>query len=171
MSNEETILSLVKQIAALAIAHRSFFKLEAKPVFKPGAGEQDIEKLKKHWRHPLPDDYLNLLRAHDGIDNFDAPNVFLLSTKHILDNPEMDELFVDAEIFKEGEIFIFCQADTDVHSVAFRAGRKGNIDVIDFDSNGIRQKHTDFLAYLQSRKAELEKDIARHKADREGLTR
>lgn len=171
MSNDETVLSLVKQIAERAIEHRSFFRIKREPVFRPGADEQDINKLKRLWRHPLPDDYLNLLRTHDGIDNFDAPNVFLLSTKHILDNPDMDELFVDAEMFREGEIFIFCQADNDAHSVAFRASRKGKIDVVDIDSGGIRQEHQDFVAYLESRKAELEKDIARHKADRKGLTR
>lgn len=171
MSRDETILSLVEQIAKRAIEHRSFFRIKREPVFRPGAGEQDIAKLEKLWHHPLPDDYLNLLRVHDGIDNFDAPNIFLLSTKHILDNPEMDELFVDAEMFRDGEIFIFCQADNDAHSVAFRATSKGNIDVVDFDSGGIRQKHQDFVAYLESRNEELEKDIARHKADRKGLTR
>lgn len=171
MSSEDAVLSLVKQIADRAIEHRSFFRIKREPAFRPGASEQSIAKIGKLWRHPLPDDYLNLLRKHDGIDNFDAPNIFLLSTKHILDNPEMDETFVDAEIFREGEIFIFCQADSDAHSVAFRAGRKGKIDVVDFDSGGIRQEHPDFLAYLEARKAQLEKDIARYKADRKGLTR
>lgn len=171
MSSEDTVLSLAKQITERAIEHRSFFKLKREPVFRPGATEQSIEMVRKLWQHHLPDDYLNLLRMHDGIDNFDAPNIFLLSTKHILNNPEMDELFVDAEMFKEGEIFIFCQADNDAHSVAFRASKKGKIDVVDFDSGGIRQEHPDFLTYLESRNTQLEKDIARYKADRKGLTR
>lgn len=171
MSSEDTVLSLVREIVERAIEDRAFFRINRDPVFRPGASEPDIARLKKLWRHPLPDEYLNLLRAHDGIDNFDAPNMFLLSTKHILDNPEMDEIFVDAEMFREGEIFIFCQADHDAHSVAFRASRKGKVDVVDFDSGGIHQQHEDFVSYLESRKAQLGKDIARHKADRKGLTR
>src|SRR5688572_3720081 len=132
-SAESKLVKLATEIAEKAIQHRQHFKLKGKPTFHPGADEKAIERLKKRWRHPMPVDYLDLLRAHDGIDYFDAPAMMLASTGHLLANTELDDVFVDAGMFKAGEIFIFCYANSDAHSVAFRA-KKGKVTVIDFDA-------------------------------------
>ncbi|RWP60251.1 SMI1/KNR4 family protein [Mesorhizobium sp.] len=171
MSRKDEISSLIKKIAEDAVIYRRYFELdELVPQFGKPASKNNIDKIKSMFSGDLPEDYIDLISLHDGIKNFDAPDMEILSTDFLTKNPGvLEEVFVNANRFDKGEIFIVFQEASDPHSVAFRRSGEGRVTVIDFDAQDDIAEFDTLLDYLNFRSDDLRKAISRFEADRKGL--
>ena len=171
MTDPKTLAELLHSISTLAEQERYYFGIEdIKPQFGPPAPRKNLDAMAQLFNGRLPKDYLGLLGLIDGAKNYDAPDMCLLSSEFLLSQPDLEELFEDAELFEAGEIFIFAQTATDPHSIAFRVDPETDaLTVIEFDTANDYGEFETLDALFAARKTQLEERVARQKADRIGL--
>ena len=138
--------------------------------YPPGSSKNLAVFRGKHAQ--LPPSYLQLLSIYDGIANFDWVDVALLSSDYLLTQPDPTAAWIDGGSFAKGERFIFAQSDTDSHAIAFLTdpiSDDGEMEVIDFDSDGPVETYQHLEAYLLARHEWFANAVAGEKADRAGL--
>jgi hypothetical protein len=132
-----------------------------------------LDSFKKYTKGKVPPSYVQLMSIYNGIENFEYVGISLLSMEYIIENDPVDENWVDAEWYEEGEIFIFIQSDSDDEVVAFlikTASPDGEMKVVHFDTNGPLGEYSDLEAYLKARRDWFRRSLENAKADREGLS-
>lgn len=166
--------AIVDETVALGNELRAFHghaNIPARP--RPAATAAALNAFKAKYLKRVPPSYLQLLSIYDGVDNFDWVDVSLLSTEFLLANDDLDEDWVEAEYFDEGEAFIFAQSDDDAHVVAFhtkKKGKDGEMRVFDFAASLEPKEYASLEDYLKRRRDWFAKYVAREKADRAALS-
>jgi hypothetical protein len=122
----------------------------------------------------VPPSFLQLLSIYDGVENFDYVDISIFGCDYLLQNAsELEEEWVDAEMFEEDEIFVFARSDIDSIAVAFalnKPGPNGEMGVIYFDARGVGAEFENLEAYLVACKRMYEHNLTKEAADRAGFS-
>lgn len=164
--------TLVDEVIALGNELRVFHGHDDTPA-RPRPASVALSAFATRYVGRVPPSYLQLLSIYDGVDNFDWVDVSILTTDFLLAHDDLDEDWVDAEAFDEGELFVFAQSNTDAHAVAFltkTVKKDGEMKVVDFDTDGPPVEYENLEDYLRSRRDWFAEAVAEERADRAGLS-
>jgi hypothetical protein len=165
--------NLIDQIIEIGNELRSYYEAEDKfAKAYPPPTEYMLNSLANRYTGKLPPSYLQLMSIYDGIENFEWLDVSILSIEFLMKHHDLDEDWIDAGIYKEGELFIFAQSNSDAHVVAFltkTADHDGEMRVAHFDASGLLGDYINFETYLRDRCKWFKENLTIEKADRQGL--
>ena len=166
--------ALVDEIVALGNELRVLNDLDDTPAMtRPPATAAALNAFKARFARQVPPSYLQLLSIYDGVDNFEWVDVSLLSTDYLLTYDGLDRDWVEAGALPADGAFIFAQSDSDDHIVAFltrNVGADGEMEVVHLTAEGPIGEHKNLEEYLLARRDWFASELAREKADREGLS-
>jgi hypothetical protein len=174
MLTRDQMKAIVDETIALGNELRAFHghtDRAARP--RPPATAAALKVFEARYPERVPPSYLQLLSICDGVDNFDWVDVSLLSTDFLLANDDLDEDWIEAEYFDEGEVFIFAQSDDDAHAIGFHTKKKakdGEMKVVDVAASLEPKEYKNLEDYLRRRRDWFAKYVAREKADRAALS-
>jgi hypothetical protein len=166
--------ALVDEIVAIGNELRVLNDLDDTPAMtRPAATAAALNAFKAKYGRQVPPSYLQLLSVYDGVDNFEWVDVSLLSTDFLLTHDDLDEEWVEAGAFPALEAFVFAQSNSDAHVVVFltrQVEADGEMAIVHLDAEGPLGEHKNLEEYLLARRDWFAGELARQKADREGLS-
>ena len=174
MQSKNEMVSLIGEIIELGNELRKYNEFDADfAQLNPPANANIFKSFKEYTKGNVPPSYIELMSIYNGIKNFEYVSIDFLSMEYIMENDPVDENWVDAGWYKEGEIFIFVQSDSDDEVVAFltkTADSNGEMKVVHFDTNGPLGEYDNLDDYLISRRDWFKQSLEEERADREGLS-
>jgi cell wall assembly regulator SMI1 len=140
---------------------------------RPPATNAQIAKLQKALDTSLPPDYVEMLRLHNGWENFRA-DYSLLSVQEMLEDGPMKKTVAELKQIQEenaetadhdGIIFLASRFGGSFCVYFDRSTQKpdGSMEVVQWDPGGVIQRHPSFTAYLESYKSVLEEAVERER--------
>ena len=173
MADPDALAALLRAISALAEKDRTYFGLEEiVPRFGPPAREENLRRMAGLFGGRLPDDYLGLLARIDGAENYDAPDMCLLSCDVLLSEPGLEELFVDGRAVSSPERSSSSPIRRPIR-IRSPSASIPRTDALDGDRVStpptITGRSRTCTPCSGPARTELEERIARHEADRAGL--
>ncbi|HHP7234817.1 MAG TPA: hypothetical protein ACFCUC_09315 [Desulfobacterales bacterium] len=173
MLSKDKIKNLVDEIIKLGNELRKYHELEDEPAKAyPPPKKTTLDVFKNRFAGNVPPSYLKLMTIYNGIENFEWVDVSILSIEFLMKNENLDESWIEAGAYNEGELFIFAQSDSDAHVVAFlikKADDKGEMEVVHFDAGGILGRHNNLESYLKDRRNWFKQSLELEIADRDRL--
>lgn len=166
----ETMRQLIDDIATLGDELRRINDLDQRAQKRPPAPPATLSELSARFGVKVPPSFLQLLSIYDGVDNFDYVDVSIFSSEYLLEEAvELEEEWVDAGAFEEGEIFVFARSDMDSVAAAFLVKQRhadGELRVVFFDARGVVAEYENLEQYLLDCKALFERNLTHERADR-----
>ncbi len=168
----DSLLILVEGIRQLNEAWDKLRGKEPRQRLQPPAGKAQISQLQKALAIILPDDYVAMLRMHNGWENFRA-DYSLLSIEQMMGEGSLVKRIAQLKhtleesqetaghkpiIFLAGLYGWYCvYFDLSSHKPS------GSMDVVQWDLGGVIRPHPGFTAYLQAHKSVLEKVVEKER--------
>jgi len=140
---------------------------------RPPATTAQIAKLQKTLGVTLPGDYLEMLRLHNGWEDFRA-DYSLLSVDEMLENGPIKKTVTELKKIQQSN-----PQTADHDGIIFLASRVGgsfcvyfdrstlkvdtSMEVVQWDPGGVIRRHPSFTAYLESYKGVQERAVERER--------
>jgi hypothetical protein len=174
MLSKNEMRLIINEIIEIGNQLRRYHELDDIPAKAFSAPNKVLfSDFKERFAGKLPPSYLQLMSIYNGVENLEWVDVSILPIEFIMEHDNLDEDWVDAGVYEEGDLFIFAQSGSDALSVAFllkTADHKGEMEVVHFDAGGLLGKYKNFEEYLRARCDWLKNAVANEEADRKGLT-
>jgi hypothetical protein len=161
---------LVDEIVEIGNELRKYHELEDKLAkVSPAPSKELLHSFKERFKGKFPPSYLQLISIYNGVNNFEWVDVSILSIEFLMSHDNLDEDWVDAGMYGEGELFIFAQSDSDAHVVAFlnkKIEADKEMQVVHFDAGGPLGEYQNLEAYFRDRRKWFEDSLLIEKSDR-----
>ena len=171
MNNQE-LENTLNSIIELGNQLRAISDLDDRAVPSPAASKADVQSLRTAIPD-IPPSLLRLLSIYDGIESFEWADISFRGCKYLKSNPDLERSWVEAGAAAPGELLIFGESESDADVVAFlrsTARSDGEMEVVNFDSDGEIWRYPDLETCLAGRLEWFKQSLAAERADRANLS-
>jgi SMI1/KNR4 family protein SUKH-1 len=169
MAKHEGLETLVARIRQLNDEWDKLRGEKSTQKLRPPATDKQVAKLQKSVGTRLPEDYLEMLRLHNGWEDFRA-DYSLLSVEEMLENGPIRNTIAELKQIQEGDprtanhngiIFVASRVGGSYCVYFDRSTHKadGSMEVVQWAPGGVIRRHPSFAAYLESYARVLEKSV------------